>query len=109
MERPLVATALMLILVSGIATGRTNPRLRSHRSKHLVSQQAERNSQVSAPESSAFEPTAVPISLLLLVLTGLVAIAVAALLGALFPAHQKHLQPALAHATLRSSEAIRFK
>jgi hypothetical protein len=94
MERRFAMAVLMLVLASGLATARTKPSLRSHRSKHLVSQQAERTSQASAPELSDLEPPAVPIPLLLLVLTGLIAIAVAAFLGILLPAHQKHLRPA---------------
>lgn len=101
MKRTLFTTVLVLVLASGIAAGSTKPKRRSHHSRHLVSQQAERNA--STPEPSAPEPPVVPVSLLLLVLTGLIAIAVAAFLGILLPAHQEHLRPALAHATSRSA------
>jgi hypothetical protein len=88
------AIVLVLVVASGIAAGHTKPRLRSHRSKHLVRQQAERTSPASTPEPSELESPAVPVSVLLLVLTGLVAIAVAAFLGLLLPAHQGHLRAA---------------
>ncbi len=87
-------TVLVMVLASGIAAARTKPRLRSHRAKHIVSQQAPRKSQASAPEPSDLEPPAVPVSLLLLVLTGLIAIAVAAFLGMLLPSRQEYLRPA---------------